>query len=209
MAKTNLLIEAQYFPTVGFFAQYLVFDQVYLDLFERFEKQSFRNRCQIATANKVLDLVIPVRKGKSRLISGEVKISDSENWAELHLRGIKSAYGKAPFFEHYFPEIETVFDGEKDGLLAFSKLGIEWAEKKLDLQPAQFISENMDGYFCRGHGQIHPKKSEVPLLSSIKEIGFPPYFQCFEQLGFQANLSVIDLLMNEGPMARAYLESLL
>ena len=129
----KLLIESQYFPPIAFFAQILIFESVFLDPNERFEKQSYRNRCSILTSNKVLDLVVPVQKGKTQLTSGQVEVVYRDKWQSVHLRAIQSAYGRAPFFEHYYPQIEQIIKTEYKTIFDLGKSTIEWASKVLSL----------------------------------------------------------------------------
>lgn len=226
----KLLIESQYFPPIAFFAQFLKFEQVVLDPAERFEKQTYRNRCRILGSNKVLDLVIPVQKGKTNLTTGQVGIVYREKWQREHIRAIQSAYGRAPFFEHYFPQIEQIIKTESKTIFDLGVETIKWACKTLGLEfeilnsdfqvlpPSSFPhggrTLSVDEY-VDGRSAIHPKVgSKSKAQSSMEPLNFyletlnSPYFQCFDHSGFVPNLSIIDLIMNEGPASIGYFKNM-
>ena len=212
-------IEAQYFPPVEFFALYDSCDQIYLLKKERFEKQSYRNRCRILASNKVQDLIVPVQKGKTQLISGEVHIIYHQNWAVLHERAIASSYGKAPYFEHYFPQVQEILQGASETIFDLDVLTIRWVERALGLNPAIILDNGANmfgGQILRSF--IHPKgrssKFEVQGSKDSSTLNFKPeslnspYFQCFDHSGFVPNLSILDLIMNMGPESTAYLRAI-
>lgn len=188
------IIEAQVFPPVQFFSKYFVFDQIILDTSERFEKQSYRNRFQVLGANKVLDLIVPVHKGKTRLTTSEVRVSYHHDWKREHLQAIKSAYGKSPFFDHYFPQIEALYQKPQDLLFNWALQSIKWAENAIGLESLAMVGENEHATDLKGI--MHPKERYQKPDPSFKATS---YFQCFSHSGFVANLSVLDLIFNEGP----------
>src|ERR1700753_2852027 len=96
----SVLIEIQYFPVIDFFAGMINKESVLIEANENYQKQTLRNRCNILTSNGVQMLVVPVMKSESRLIR-DIKIDYSQNWIQIHLRALQTAYGKAPYFEHY------------------------------------------------------------------------------------------------------------
>jgi hypothetical protein len=201
----KLLIESQYFPPIAFFAQFLKFETVFLDPNERFEKQSYRNRCRILTSNKVLDLTVPVQKGKTQLTSGEVAVVYRDKWQQVHLRAIQSAYGRAPYFEHYFPQIEQIIKIEHKTIFDLGKSTVAWAARILNIEFRILNNEDTDVFFD-GRSAIHPKiESEITRDFKLQTLN-SSYFQCFDHSGFVPNLSIIDLIMNEGPMSIEYLK---
>jgi len=205
----NAAIEAQFFPPVGFFSIYAKFNQIYLLKSERFEKQTYRSRCRILGSNKVQNLTVPVQKGKTQLISGQVKVIYRDNWQVQHLRTIAAAYGRAPYFDHYFPQVEELMLKRHDSIYQFNLHTIRWAEKQLGFESAVEWGESyesFDGVDLRSI--IHPKRPcavEIDGFSIGNESNLKPYFQCFDHSGFVPNLSILDLLFNMGPEARTYL----
>lgn len=206
----NAAIEAQFFPPVIFFALYGIVDQVCLLKNERFEKQTYRSRCRILGANKVQNLTVPVQKGKSQLISGQVQIIYRSNWQVQHLRTIAAAYGRAPYFDHYFPQVEKLMKAEHSTVYDFNLSTVRWTEKQLRLESARectMSSEDFEGLNLRS--VIHPKHPKEVAVNGVdlsNEAALMPYFQCFDHSGFVPNLSILDLLFNLGPEAPAYLK---
>lgn len=201
----NAVVEAQYFPPVAFFSLYLKYEKVKIVKDSRFEKQSYRNRCEILGANKVQSLVVPVQKGKTKMLQSAVKVVDTEPWRVLHWRSILSAYGKAPFFEHYAPDLKAILDKDCSQIFDLNVLTIRWAEKILQLAPVQIvykktIDPERDDVLINA---IHPKRKDRDFTNQLNFGN--TYFQCFTHSGFVPNLSVIDLIMNEGPMGIEYL----
>lgn len=145
-------------------------------------------------ANKVLDLIVPVQKGKTRLATSEVTVSHHHDWKREHLQAIKSAYGKSPFFDHYFPQIENLYQNPQDVLFNWALQSIKWAEKAIGFEAKVSVEQNDAATDLKG--TMHPKeryrKPDLQFEAS-------PYFQCFEHSGFVPNLSILDLVFNEGP----------
>ena len=89
-----------YAGNLMYYSSMLKAKMVTIDLFENFHKQSFRNRCCIASPNGVLNLVIPINR-KSKSIIKEVKIDNSQNWRKIHWKSLESSYRSSPYFEFY------------------------------------------------------------------------------------------------------------
>ena len=82
----------------------------------------------------MLDLTVPVQKGKTQLTSGEVAVIYRDKWQQVHLRAIQSAYGRAPYFEHYFPQIEQIIKTEHKTIFDLGKSSIAWAARILNIE---------------------------------------------------------------------------
>lgn len=102
------IIESQYFPSLEFFSFIKTRDEIWIETKERFEKQTYRNRCYILSANGVLPLTIPIKSAGKKPPMDEVMIDYKEKWLNQHWRAITSAYNKSPFFEYYGPEIHDI-----------------------------------------------------------------------------------------------------
>ena len=92
------------FPPISFFSQALNTKEITIDVHENYQKRSFRNKYLILSSNGILPLSVPLSKGKNQQQKiKDVTISYAENWIKIHLDALKSAYGKSPYFEHYYP----------------------------------------------------------------------------------------------------------
>lgn len=193
-----------YLPNIHYFSKLLAFESILLNDLEGFERQSYRNRCYIAGANGRLALIIPVQNRGNGQLTKHVKIDNSSGWQRIHWQSIRSAYGKAPYFEYYAGSLQPHFTRPCNYLFEFNYdlmhtliklMGIEVEIRLASSQPdaAQSVP---------GAEFIHPKKDYT------QDTSFHPqrYIQTFEErLGFIPNLSIIDTLFNLGPGTVAYL----
>jgi hypothetical protein len=160
----------------------------------------YRNRYKIATANGPLLLSVPVKGGRRNSAAlHETFIDNTHAWQRQHWGALFSAYGRAPFFEHYGPELEALIFAGHESLFDFNLAAIEWLRRSMRLEISITAKE-----------ELAAEIQEVsPRYARIEEVVFAkPYHQVFEdRWGFLPDLSAIDLLMNEGPYAAAYLSS--
>ena len=194
----NILIEIQFLPPVQFFSKFSTDDRILLDDMEIFQKQSYRNRCRIAGANNIQNLIIPLKQGKTHIQTKEVEIDNSGRWQREHWHSIKSAYGKSPYFEHYSMYFEAFFKKKYDLLWDFDLGLLKTSMKLLKIPEARLglFSEHPNEEYIDFRNHIHPKEKYA-----INDPSFipQPYSQTFmERTGFIPNLSVIDLIFNKG-----------
>lgn len=153
-----------------------------IDNGERWQKQTERNRCIIATANGTQMLTVPVSipaKENSNITTGDILISDHGNWRHLHWNALSSAYGMSPFFDYYADDIKPFFS-EKWEFLTDYNLAI--TKKMIEL--------------LGGDDILRHKTFQKPSDNTETK----PYYQTFQKRhGFIPNLSILDLLFNEGP----------
>ncbi len=201
MAKNKILLSTAYFPNIQYFTKILLYSEVYLECHENYLKQTFRNRCNILSANKVLPLVIPVKKRSgTKMPVREVVIDNHYSWQRLHRISIESAYRSSPFFEYYYDHILPFFKGSYKYLF---DLNCEILEILLDICEIEknilftdsFEKEPKDADDFRNI--IHPRKKFEETDSDFSPA---EYIQVFsDRSGFVPNLSILDLLFNEGP----------
>lgn len=190
-----------YLGPVSIFANLLQYDKVLIEKKEHFIKQSYRNRCEIVGASGKLSLSIPTfRKGRDKRIIDEVGICNDESWKTVHWRSICTAYRSSPYFEYYEADFEGLFLQESTNLFEFNLALFELILKKLKMEVQfSFTSEFILNYEIDDYRPFYARNSEEQLV-------FPRYIQVFEErVGFQPNLSVLDLLFNEGPASKDYL----
>jgi hypothetical protein len=106
-----ILLATACFPPVQYFSKLVRFEKIYLEQFENFTKQTYRNRYEILGANGVISLIVPVVKGRGRKIKiRDLRISYDTGWQRNHWRTIFSAYNSSPFFEFYMDDIQPLFE---------------------------------------------------------------------------------------------------
>ncbi len=210
MKKNQILLELQYLPPVQYFTKLLHYPLVLVEAQEHYMKGTYRNRCHIAGANGLLRLSIHLEKGKNEQQPiREVRMSYRENWQHWHWEGIKSAYGKSPFFEHYADAIEPFYHQQYEFLFDWNWDLLQTITKLLGIQTnIQFTTEYQsnppDGVFDL-RNVISPKEHR-----QVPDPHFQPirYEQVFiEKHGFLPNLSILDLLFCTGPEALSILQA--
>lgn len=202
-----IIIENQYFPIVNWIKYSFQKKYIVLSACEAWQKMSFRNRTVICGANGLINLSVPVRQGRNqRTPFREVEISYHENWQLNHWRSIVSCYGKSPFFDYYRFELEKLFNERHIYLFGLNLAILEWLKKML-LFPAEIIVADSDK---KGdYKQVVEDISNKWLPKNFQRDGeITRYAQVFEdRIGFQPNVSVLDLLFNTGPAAAASFKS--
>jgi hypothetical protein len=193
------LIESHYLPCLEFFTATMTAEALMVESQESYQKQSYRNRCRIMTAQGVLELSVPVQKFGNTSIK-QTRIDYRQKWVKDHWRSIKTAYGNAPFFEHLAGYFEEIYLQKFDYLLDLNIaiIGLCWKLLGVDMpleKTADFrkvCSEDILDY----RSEIHPKN----LRKNSRFYKPCNYNQIFGK-NFVGNLSIIDLLFCEGPYA--------
>lgn len=192
-----------YFPPISWFKEFLNSDnEVVLEQFEHFPKQTYRNRANIYAANGKLSLIIPTQhKGKQAM--KDVEISYAEDWQTQHWKSIKSAYQASPYFEYYELKLAKIFNSQPKTLF---ELNLKCLEIVLDI-----LKTEKEFSFSSDYESL-PAEEDFRSKFSAKvesEEVFPEYYQTFsDKDGFIKNLSVLDLICNIGPESRAYINNL-
>lgn len=179
-------------------------DIVTFDYAEHFEKMSYRNRYYITGANGLIKLTVPLQHGRNqRTAMQEVTIDNREQWQQQHWRTITSVYGRAPFFEHYADELEKLFVAEHTQLVAFNMTGILWLKKQLGISYTEVIADEYEKVYPDAQDIRSTFKPAIEKKAQQEEL----YYQLFgERNGFYPNLSMLDLLLSEGPAAKLILQ---
>lgn len=188
-----------YFGSIAYFRELVRAQKVLLEAKEHFVKQSIRTRCDILVSNGLRYLSVPViKKNGNKTAMEDIEISYTDNWQNDHWRTIASAYSSAPFFEHYGEEVKALIFLNEENLLRLNekiiKTILAWLSIDLVTMESntEFVQSDSDFRAFPFDDRLNTKK----------------YTQVFEaENGFIPNLSILDLIMNEGPMARRWLLS--
>jgi len=198
---STVLLSTAYLAPVEYYHQMCNHSRAIIEAHCNYIKQTYRNRCVIATATGCQTLSIPVEKPDSlkKCPTKDIRIAEHGNWRHLHWNAIISAYNSTPFFEYYEDDFRRFYEKPAGFLFDFNEELRELVCTLLDISPV--VSYSNEYVFSPQpeildlREAIHPKKE--PFLKD-----FTPYYQVFEtKYGFQANLSIIDLLFNMGPEA--------
>lgn len=200
----NIILHPTYFPNIAHFVAMVNAKHIVFEMDDNFLKQTFRNRCYIYGANGKLALNIPVihtQKNRQKYI--DVKIFNEDNWQSNHWKSLLSAYRTSPFFEYYEDELRPLFNIKKDFILDYNltcfEVICECLQLNLQTSKSELYKktvENTEDY----RFLVNAKKDQAPLFNN--------YTQVFsDKHGFISNLSILDLLFNEGPNAQNYLEN--
>ncbi|MCH2235706.1 MAG: WbqC family protein [Crocinitomicaceae bacterium] len=188
----NPLLPYSYFGNIAYFEVLAKNKTVEISGNERYQKQTYRTRTKVIGANGIQALTVPVERPNGKETkSSDLQISYTENWGKEHLKTIESAYRNAPYFIYYFDSIETLLNQEYRSYTELAMQSIEFGIEKVGLEVNLEESEKpINGI-------------EIASLMNPKSpfnIDIPRYIQVFEERhGFQTNLSILDLLFNEGP----------
>ncbi|HAH22302.1 MAG TPA: hypothetical protein DCL77_00780 [Prolixibacteraceae bacterium] len=204
---TGILLSTAYFAPVRYFASLAAFSEGYIEQHEHFIKQTYRNRAVILGANGPVSLIVPVEKGREQKIRiKDLRISYDEEWQRNHWRTIFSAYNSSPFFEYYADDLEPFFQKKHEFLFDFNQQIMDTLMEILELQTPINLTAGFEE-IPEGSLNLREKISPKAHRSAPDNHFIPqPYTQVFgEKFGFTADLSILDLLFNEGPSAHSIL----
>jgi len=198
----NILLSTAYFAPVQYYSKILNAETVYIEQFENFIKQTYRNRCVILGGNGPIQLIVPVVKGRGpKILIKDLKISYDTDWQRNHWRTIFSAFSSSPFFEYYKDDIYPFFETKHKFLLDFNLKIHETICELIEIENIAVLTGDFEKV---PDGTLNLRES------TQTENQFQPvkYTQVFsDKLGFIPNLSILDLLFNEGPNSYTVLEN--
>ncbi|HUB61011.1 MAG TPA: WbqC family protein [Puia sp.] len=204
----DLIIDIQYFPSITLYRNLYKFSNIVFDQYETYQKMGFRNRCQIAGAQGVVDLSIPLEKGRDqRTLVRDVRISGRQPWAAQHWKTIVSCYSRSPWFDHYRDELAGLYGRRFDYLLDWDLACFDWSVRALGLGIQVGLTERwLKDYPMTEaedwRGRLKPNGKAEGVGDTVR------YRQVFEErVGFLRNLSILDLLFCEGKNAVKYIRS--
>jgi len=211
--QANVLLSSAYLAPVQYFTKLISYQIINLEYCESYLKQSYMNRTVILSVNGPLKLSLPIVNGpRAKGMIRDQQLSYEYHWQQMHWRGISSAYNNSPFFQYYSDNLAPFYHEKKWKYLVDFNFEIQKAVMKSinfdvtikctdDYCPRGDVPETTDDFRCN----IHPKPQK-----QIGDKRFSPtiYTQVFhDKWGFVPNLSILDLLFNEGPETLLHLRS--
>lgn len=196
------VLSSSYLGPIQYYSKLKNYSECIIEHHEHFPKQTYRSRCDVYSPNGILTLSIPLVKRNHRQLTKDIKISYEYDWQKLHWRSLESCYRRSPFFEYFEDDFLAFYTDKKfDFLVDLNEELNQEILKLLKLKPKySFTTEYLKTYPNADDFRdiISPKE----LLSLDTQFTPNPYMQVFESRhGFLPNLSILDLLFNEGSRA--------
>lgn len=203
----TILVHPTYFPTIAHFVAFANAKEVIFEKEDNFQKQTYRNRMFIYAANGKLLLNIPVQHDKegNKIRYADIQIKNSEDWQKQHWKSIESAYRTSPFFEYYEDDLKAVFFQPQTSLydlnIGIFKIICDCIELDTSIRfTEKFNKDYTDSSIIDLRNLALAKKGV--------HVELEQYTQVFGMKhGYENNLSILDLLFNEGPNTLNYLEN--
>ena len=204
------LLASTYFGPVQWYQKLYRHDHCLIEQYDHFQKQTYRNRCRIATANGSQVLTVPVERTEGKCLMRDVRISDHGAWRHLHWNALQSAYGESPFFDYYADDLYSFFEKERENLFDFNLDIIHTMCELLDIHPVIRLTERYvpESLLFNSRLSIIDYRDSIRPKHPLPDTDFipRPYYQVYQQKhGFLPNLSILDLLFNMGNEAIFFL----
>ena len=202
LSKDTAILATAYLPPVQYFSKLKSYNKCLIEHHEHFPKQTYRNRCEIYSPNGSLTLSVPLVKRGQRQAVKDIRISYDSDWQKLHWRSLESSYRRSPFFEYYEDDLAPFYHDKKFEFL------IDLNEAILPVL-LDLLKLKVNYSFTFSYEKEYPDAADFRSLISPKEdikndpdFRPEPYMQVFEpRHGFIPNLSVVDVLFNQGSKA--------
>ena len=183
-----------YLPSIEYVSLFLKAEDASIELFETYQKQSCRTRTNVMTANGIQTLTIPVIKTNgNHTLTKDIEISYKESWQQIHLRCLESAYRKSAYFDYYFPYFEKIYKQKFNTLVELNEFCLKTILKIMKVKKDYSYTTDFERI-------VDENDYRISLSKGTNKTEMKPYYQVFaDRHGFIPNLSIVDLLFNEGP----------
>ena len=197
---SQALLSSAYFGPVQWFQKLHRYDRCLIERYDNYVKQTYRNRCVIAATGGPQTLTVPIeRYDGSKCLMRDIRISDHGAWRHVHWNAIVSSYGESPFFDYYADDILPFFERRWKYLYDFNLDITHTVCSLLDIRP---VIESTSDYIRTEDVAADDFRDSIRPKHPLPDAAFEPrpYYQVYSRKhGFLPNLSILDLLFNEGP----------
>lgn len=199
-------MELAYFPPISEFRKYMQSNPLIFYTAQPFRKNGFQNRTFIPAANGMICLTVPVKGGREVKASmNEVKIDNTQQWQSRHWRTLTAAYGRSPWFEYYEPSLKPFYHTLYSKLVDWNIELVRWLltmlgsgiKVKTSLEGTTLLHAEIGSMIRTSTFQNHPFSTHLPIYTQVFS----------DKIGFQPNVSILDLLFNEGKRSLTLLHS--
>ncbi len=204
--NTVAILSTAYLAPIQYYSKLIHYPSCIIDNFEHYTKQTYRSRCDIYSPNGLKTLSVPLVKRSHRQAVKDLRISYDIDWQKLHWRTLESSYRRSPFFEYFEDDLQPFYQDKKfDFLIDLNEALQQEILILLKRKPnytfsSEYIKEYTDADDYRNI--ISPKEQ----LNSDSLFEPKAYSQVFEtRHGFIPNLSILDLLFNQGSRALEFI----
>ncbi len=194
---SQAIISSAYFPNVSYLRALRDHKKVIVDTGEHFVKQSHRSRTYVLGPNSVLKLIVPLRRWKNNTPVKDIQIAYHDNWQKLHWKTLEASYRSSPYFEYYEDKLNDIINVKKhDFLIDLNNETLNFIHSALKMETEIEYSSNYveDAEHSIDFRNINSGPND-------KSTNYKSYVQVFGNSQFFANLSLLDLICNEGPNA--------
>lgn len=189
-----------YFAPIRYISDWIEQPTITLDIYENFQKQTYRNRCYILSPNGLQKLIVPIEHSGKRQMK-DLKISYTQDWQKEHYKSLEAAYRRSPYFEYYEDFLQPIFSTQIKFLI---DLNIKTLEQILNMLQLECKYTTSVAYVEDNSHDFRQKYNAKQRVENL-----PEYTQVFsEKMKFQSDLSILDLLFNLGPQSIVYLKNL-
>jgi hypothetical protein len=193
----NLLISTAYFPPVSYIAACMKASEIAIEQCETYPKQTLRNRCRILGPGGIQILTVPViRPNGNHTLTRDIRIDAKQSWQRSHRRSIETAYNNSPFYLYYQDFFHPSFEKPYTFLLDLNQdlLAAIFRIFRMDI-PISFTDDYAK--HPEGFTDLRQQSKKSPIVPDFLSM---PYTQVFStRFGFEADLSILDLIFNMGP----------
>jgi hypothetical protein len=207
MSNFTPVFQSTFFPPIQQIAHIRKYGSILIEQHDTYSKQTFRNRLQIAGPNGLQNLSIPVEKPfGSKTKMKDILINDATDWQTNILRSIKTAYKNSPFYEYYIDDFIPFFENKYEKLVDLNTAVIKRLLELLEIETRIELTQDYErNYEIDFRDLVHPKPQ---FRKEDTNFELKKYHQLFEEkYGFISNLSILDLIFNEGPLSYFYLKN--